>query len=498
MQLLIGVQAHFSKQYSIYTLFCRKGIFLILLYFVFLNGIAYSASLQPAVAVEEDTQYKISNIGAITASDRILVLAPHPDDEAIGCAGIIQEALRAGADVNILYMTNGDNNEFAFIVYEKRLTFRKGVFLHMGEVRRKEAINAMKLLGLQEKNLIFLGYPDFGTFSIFRYFWQSNKPFKSMLTRVSRVPYKTSLSFGAAYDGENILRDLKNILQRHKPNKIFVSHPIDINADHKTMYLFLEIALSDLNKDLPRPEIYAYLIHFKGWPLPRRYAPGLALLPPKEFNGSKIRWFQYELSPQDLEKKRKVIFCYKSQTPSSAAYLLSFARKNELFGVYPELNVDYAASGLKHFKGNQALLKNRIRLPFGLYKIFPDSKPVKKDCRVNYEVENGSFLIHIDRQGGIKNRIGKIIYLFGYSYKTPFRQMPKIRIITKYKSIKILNGRKPLNPGNVILSLQPQETVLKIPLVLLGDPDFLFVSVKGYTNINCVDTMSFRKVNIRR
>lgn len=496
MQLLIGTEANFPKQYGIYPLFCRKGIFLILLYFVFSNGIAYSASLRPAA--EENQRYKISNIGTITASDRILVLTPHPDDEAVSCAGIIQEALRAGADVNVLYLTNGDNNEFAFIVYEKRLTFRKGVFLHLGEVRRQEAINAMKLLGLQKKNLIFLGYPDFGTFSIFRYFWQANKPFKSMLTRVSRVPYKTSLSFGAAYDGENILRDLKNILQRHKPNKIFVSHPIDINADHKTMYLFLEIALADLNKDLPRPEIYAYLIHFKGWPLPRRYASGLALLPPKEFNGSKIRWFQYELSPQVLEKKRKAIFCYKSQTPSSATYLLSFVRKNELFGVYPELNLDYAASGLKHPKGSQALAKKRIRLPFGLYKIFPDSQPVKKHCSVNYEVENGSFLIHIDRQAGIKNRIGKIIYLFGYSYKTPFRQMPKIRIIAKYKSIKIFNGRKPLKQGNVILDLQPQEDVLKIPLVLLGDPDFLFVSVKGYANINCVDTLSFRKVNIRR
>ena len=60
----------------------------------------------------------INNLEPIKGSDRILILAPHPDDEAVGCAGIIQEAVAAGADMHVLCLTNGDNNEFAFIVYE--------------------------------------------------------------------------------------------------------------------------------------------------------------------------------------------------------------------------------------------------------------------------------------------------------------------------------------------------------------------------------------------
>ncbi len=503
----IGGQVQFFKWHSIFNLLRQKRIILVLFCFIFWAVFIYSANSQPVVSVEENPQYKISDIGMITASDRILIFAPHPDDEAIGCGGIIQEALGAGADIHIVYLTNGDNNQLAFIVYEKRLTFRKGEFLYMGEVRRKEAIAAMALLGVRQENLIFLGYPDFGTFSIFRYFWQADKPYKSLSTRVSHVPYKTALSFGASYDGESILRDLKNILKKYKPNKIFVSHPIDTNSDHKTMYLFLGIALADLRKDFSPPEVYSYLIHFKGWPLPRRYHPELELLPPKEFTGSKTRWFRHELSPQSLERKYNAILCYKSQTQSSAFYLLSFARKNELFGVYPDINADFFDADFKKSKVKQDFLKERIRLPFGLEELFSGIKSVKdsgyarvvkNNCHLDYGVESGYFLIRIDKQEDINNNLGGIIYIFGYNYKIPFRQMPKVRIITKYRRVKIFHGRKLIKQDNVVLDLQSKEAVLRIPLVLLGDPDFLFISVKGYTNIRCVDSMSFRKINIRK
>ena len=91
-----------------------------------------------------------------TASDRILILAPHPDDEVMATGGVIQKALKANAKVKVLFLTNGDHNEPAFIVYEKRLTMRKGEFIHMGQVRREESLEALKRLGLAEKNCVFL------------------------------------------------------------------------------------------------------------------------------------------------------------------------------------------------------------------------------------------------------------------------------------------------------------------------------------------------------
>ena len=40
---------------------------------------------------------EIQLLPEFTDQDRVLIIAPHPDDEAIGTAGVIQKALKAGA-----------------------------------------------------------------------------------------------------------------------------------------------------------------------------------------------------------------------------------------------------------------------------------------------------------------------------------------------------------------------------------------------------------------
>lgn len=443
----------------------RKKSILIIFCFVFSLSLAFIAG--PAAHHAHSAALanpQINSLKVFEKGDRVLILAPHPDDEAIGCAGVIQQALRQGAAVHVAYLTNGDHNQVAFMVYEKRLTFRKGEFIHMGEVRRKEATKAMKLLGLKESDLTFLGYPDFGTFAIFRDYWQSTKPFKSLLTRVSHVPYKNNLSFGAPYTGESALDDMKKVIREYKPNKIFVTHPADVNYDHKTFHLFLEIALADLNKELPRPEVYSYLIHWRGWPLPRHYHPELGLAMPDEFSGSRMDRFKYDLPASDLEKKHQAILCYKSQTESSAFYLLAFARKNELFSIYPEIN-----AGLQD----------------------------PKDCMVKYSVENGALLMRIGKEKGIKNRFNMMVYLFGYSHNKAFAKMPKIRITSLYKKFRVFDGKKMLNVPGVVLEFAPEEVILRIPLSVLGDPDFVLASVKDNSGLPCVDNPAFRKINVK-
>jgi len=76
------------------------------------------------------------------AARRILVLAPHPDDEIVGCAIAARRAIAAGARVFVLYLTTG--------VPARELLWPWQRAGHGARVarRRAEALAAARLLGL--------------------------------------------------------------------------------------------------------------------------------------------------------------------------------------------------------------------------------------------------------------------------------------------------------------------------------------------------------------
>lgn len=43
-------------------------------------------------------------------SSKVLIVAPHPDDEIIGCAGLMQSLLKAGKEVHIVILTGGEGS----------------------------------------------------------------------------------------------------------------------------------------------------------------------------------------------------------------------------------------------------------------------------------------------------------------------------------------------------------------------------------------------------
>src|SRR6266853_6003186 len=84
----------------------------------------------------------------ITANDRIVVVAPHPDDEVLGAGGLIQQACAVGAEVHVIYLTSGDHNQIAFKLYDLRLHLSPKQYIAFGAMRQREATAAMATLGL--------------------------------------------------------------------------------------------------------------------------------------------------------------------------------------------------------------------------------------------------------------------------------------------------------------------------------------------------------------
>ncbi|MDE2028642.1 MAG: PIG-L family deacetylase, partial [Candidatus Omnitrophica bacterium] len=262
----------------------------------------------------------------LSPTDRILVLAPHPDDEVLGTAGVIQQAVAMKLPVKIVFLTNGDANEWSFLLYRRHPVVFPRAMEAMGLVRHDEAVNADRILGVDRKDLVFLGYPDFGTLNMWYYHWGKRPPFRSLTTHAAAVPYKIAYDYGAPYKGESVLQDLRTILKDFKPTKIFVSHPADHNGDHLAFYLYLRVAMWEEGMDDSIP-VYTYLVHYLGWPKPKGFHPEKDLVPPEALKDNE-HWLQYHLSVAQFENKEKALQAHKSQYFSSPRYLMSFIKFN--------------------------------------------------------------------------------------------------------------------------------------------------------------------------
>src|SRR5512137_2118624 len=70
---------------------------------------------------------------------RLLIFAPHCDDETLGSGGLIQAAVQAGIDVQVVIATNGDGYRFATSEEFKKLYPSAQDYIRMGEVRQQES-----------------------------------------------------------------------------------------------------------------------------------------------------------------------------------------------------------------------------------------------------------------------------------------------------------------------------------------------------------------------
>lgn len=411
-----------------------------------------------------------TTLPAFNAQDRVLVLAPHPDDEAIGAGGAIQQALAAGATVNVVLMTYGENNELSFLVYKKRPVLLPKALLAMGEMRLGESLTSSQILGLTTNDVIPLGYPDFGTMDIFTRYWGPvRKPFRGMLSRRRHVPYESARSLGAPYVGESLLGELTDIIREFRPTKIFVSHPVDTNRDHRAMYLFTTVALWDLQGTIDPPLVFPYLIHALGWPRPRGFHPQLPLSVPDLLLSSDISWFTLPLTPEQVVVKQKAIAQYVTQIKYAPKYLCTFARANELFGDYPVVSL----------KRQMASVPEWQMVSAG----FAAAQPRKflqgeEISYFGYARQGNNLLIKVRLSTAVDDKYNVALFLLGYRKDVPFAQMPKLQLIIKADSFHIKDRWKNVSSKEIILLRNDKELIFTVPLSLLGGPERILSSAK--------------------
>ncbi|MFA6448918.1 MAG: PIG-L family deacetylase [bacterium] len=269
---------------------------------------------------------KLPIVQDFKATDRVVVFAPHPDDETLCCAGAIQKANAAGAQVFVVFMTSGDGFEWDDILLTRKMKPKPAAMIDLGKRRISESKTAAGILSVPRDHLFFLGYPDRGLTHLF--FDHYKKPYTSFYTKTDKVPYAEALSPGALYTGNNLEKDLASILLEVKPTYIFMPAPMDAHPDHRATSFFVLRELNlvigvDLNT-------YFWVVHGGlEWPLPKNWHTDLYLSPPGRDRS--LGWERLDLTPAEVQTKKEAIISYKSQMRMLKRYMAAFARRNELF-----------------------------------------------------------------------------------------------------------------------------------------------------------------------
>lgn len=186
---------------------------------------------------------------------RLLVIAPHPDDEINLAGQFIIRCIKLKMDIFVVYTTNGDAE-------------RK-----VGNKRIKEAIEALRILGVAESHIIILGYPNGWSGSMHIY----NADADSVLISQSGKCKTNSLSehpefcfslYGIHKDftRQNMIDDFKKVICMILPD-IIICPEFDAHPDHRaTSLIFDEVMESILKGNFGyRPYVLKKYIHEGVW-----------------------------------------------------------------------------------------------------------------------------------------------------------------------------------------------------------------------------------------
>ncbi len=381
----------------------------------------------------------------ITNTDRILIFAPHPDDAALSSSGIIRYALKCGAKVEVVYITTGSHNTTTMVKDSAVHTVTPLSGILLARERHKEAESSMKKLGLSEKNLIFLGFPDFGTLKIWADHFGS-KPYFSGILINNKTFFPFVYKKGVPFTANNELTLIEEIVKSFKPTIVIYPPTTDLNPDHRATGLFVDAALFDLQKTV-KPLRFLYFMHAQNWPVPLKYAPDDYLTKPRYIKNLSGEWFVYYLTFADEEKKKEAILAHKSQVKSAPDFMLAFVRRNEIFIREKDAINSY--------------------MPLWTDKEMENLKISPFISSVYIGEEKNEFVYKIELKRGFETFTKLYVFIYPEVNGKKFADTPKYRIaiarlLSHKLKVKLTENGKTIRTGEENLSVSGKDLLLEI------------------------------------
>src|SRR5215471_6339642 len=211
---------------------------------------------------------------------RLVLIAPHPDDEALACSVILQHAVRARAAIRIVYVTDGDDNPWPQRALERRWRLSASDRKRWGKLRRAEALAALRVLDIGPADIQFLALPDQGL--------------TDLLLR----------------DCNSALTQIAQVIDDWSPTDILAPSLFDIHPDHNAVAVMMRLIFSDFVAQ--GVSQWNYLVHGRSPAFFHRAAQ----LPPSEV---------------EIATKRDAIRRHQTQLKLSRQRFLGYATRPERF-----------------------------------------------------------------------------------------------------------------------------------------------------------------------
>lgn len=209
----------------------------------------------------------------------MLVLAPHPDDEALATGGLLQRSSGIGASIRVVFITDGEDNPWPQRAADRLWRIGPQERARWSARRRSEALRSLRMLGLEPDHASFLGFPD---------------------QRLTSLLVAGDAGLGRA---------LRELLDEWSPTHVFYPSAHDHHPDHSALAVVVRTVCG---RRRGGTGLFEYVVHDG-----RQRPVGQAI--------------RLDLGPDEIACKRDAIGCHVSQLIFRKRELLKFAAPLETY-----------------------------------------------------------------------------------------------------------------------------------------------------------------------
>lgn len=165
------------------------------------------------------------------AGQKAMLIVPHQDDDINVLGGVMEEYVKYGSELYVVFVTNGDA-------------------YNIGQTRMEEAVRVGAFIGIPEENVIFLGYGDQWADGPHIYNAEPGALMTSHVgyTQTYGTPDHPAYHDGRSYTIDHLLEDMEAVILEYRPDVIFCSD-YDAHIDHKAVSMLFEKAMGTILKE---------------------------------------------------------------------------------------------------------------------------------------------------------------------------------------------------------------------------------------------------------